>query len=121
MVDAYDVARNAQTHRLSARSSRGPILLAALIAVTIVLHGVPEVYGLQVYDGYSGSSTTATIADQVIPPAPSFAPTTPRPPDASPSAEPSVEPSSEPSDNPGQSPDGSPGTPDARSDASAAS
>jgi LCP family protein required for cell wall assembly len=50
MVDAYQVARMERYHGLG--SSRGtPIALAALVALAIVLHGVPEVYGWQVHTG----------------------------------------------------------------------
>ena len=49
MVDAYDVARRDRTLSYSRRSSGGPVALAALVAVAILLHGSIESYGFAVY------------------------------------------------------------------------
>jgi len=48
MIDAYDVARRDRAVSYS-RPRGAPIALAALIALAIIIHGFPEVYG---YEGY---------------------------------------------------------------------
>src|SRR5664279_2622323 len=53
MIDAYDTAKRDRSLSYSRGASRtGPIALAALVAVTIVLHGFPEMYGIDVYNSY---------------------------------------------------------------------
>ncbi|MEA2677095.1 MAG: polyisoprenyl-teichoic acid--peptidoglycan teichoic acid transferase [Chloroflexota bacterium] len=48
MVDAYSTAK-AERHRgFSRTSSSAPLILAALVAVTMLMHGLPEVIGLDV-------------------------------------------------------------------------
>ncbi|MEP7379175.1 MAG: LCP family protein [Chloroflexota bacterium] len=48
MVDAYSMAKTERYRGFSRPSPIAPIALAALVAVTMVLHGVPEVIGLDV-------------------------------------------------------------------------
>lgn len=48
MVDAYSVAKTERYRGFSRTSSTAPVVLAALVAVTMVLHGVPQVIGLDV-------------------------------------------------------------------------
>ena len=50
MVDAYSLAR-VERYRSFGGSRGAPIALAALVALTMVLHGVPEAYGWQVHTG----------------------------------------------------------------------
>jgi len=83
MVDAYQVARMERYHGFG--SSRGtPIALAALVALAIVLHGVPEVYGWQVHTGIIDLFPPGD-GDQVIP---SFSPRPTLPPTEVPSVTP---------------------------------
>lgn len=76
MVDAYLVAQKTQpqmTRRPGVQT--GPIALAALIAITIVLHGLPGAYGVAYYDfasSFKGDSNTipeASFTHQSLPPA----------------------------------------------------
>lgn len=98
MLDAYDVAR--QDRVVSYGRPRGaPIALAALIAVTIIIHGFPEVYGYDAHNAYVS----------IVPPGgrpgvlPSFAPgSTPNPSYVAPTANPT--PSAIPSPTAGGSP-----------------
>jgi hypothetical protein len=48
MVDAYSVAKTERYRGFSRTSSTAPIVLAGLVALTMVLHGVPEVIGMDV-------------------------------------------------------------------------
>ncbi|MEP7361188.1 MAG: LCP family protein [Chloroflexota bacterium] len=48
MVDAYSLAKTERYRGFGRSSSLAPIALAALVAVTMLLHGVPEVIGLDV-------------------------------------------------------------------------
>ena len=48
MVDAYSLAKTERYRGFSRTSSTAPVVLAALVAATMVLHGVPEVIGLDV-------------------------------------------------------------------------
>ena len=83
MIDAYQVARMERYHGFG--SSRGtPIALAALVALAIVLHGVPEVYGWQVHTGIIDLFPPGD-GDQVIP---SFSPRPTLPPTEVPSVTP---------------------------------
>jgi LCP family protein required for cell wall assembly len=73
MVDAYGVARRGQSPDSSRGPVRGaPVALAGLIALAIVLHGLPGAYGFAYYQFASSYKGTS---DVVIPPA-SFAPQT---------------------------------------------
>jgi LCP family protein required for cell wall assembly len=48
MVDAYSIAKTERYRGFSRTSSTAPIVLAGLVAVTMLMHGVPEVIGLDV-------------------------------------------------------------------------
>jgi LCP family protein required for cell wall assembly len=48
MVDAYSVAKAERYRGFGRTSSTAPVALAALVALTMILHGVPEVVGLDV-------------------------------------------------------------------------
>ncbi len=78
MFDAYGVAQR-ERYRGPGFSGAAPIVLAALVSLTLVLHGLPEVYGVQVHN------TMSSIFDPNRPnPIHSFsvqsiAPTTPGP------------------------------------------
>jgi anionic cell wall polymer biosynthesis LytR-Cps2A-Psr (LCP) family protein/TM2 domain-containing membrane protein YozV len=51
MIDAYDVARHDRTVSYS-RPRGAPIALAILVAITIMIHGFPEVYGYEAHNTY---------------------------------------------------------------------
>src|ERR687898_2209619 len=63
MIDAYDMARNERPLSYSRRSAgAAPIVLAGLIAVAMIIHGLPAVYAADYYnflgkvtDGNGGS------------------------------------------------------------------
>lgn len=94
MLDAYEIARRERIRSFGA--SRGaPIALAALVALTMVLHGVPEVIGIDI-DNSVGEVIGPRPTD-AIPPPPSF--------DVEPSVEPTITPT--PTVAPSPSPDGS--------------
>jgi LCP family protein required for cell wall assembly len=84
MVDAYAVAQRERV-RSFGYPRAAPIALATLVAFAIVLHGLPEVYGLDAHDAFVSIFKPGT-ASNVIPPPPSFASTTPGPATPSPSA-----------------------------------
>jgi anionic cell wall polymer biosynthesis LytR-Cps2A-Psr (LCP) family protein/TM2 domain-containing membrane protein YozV len=48
MVDAYSVAKAERYRGFNRTSATAPVVLAGLVAVTMLLHGVPEVIGLDV-------------------------------------------------------------------------
>ncbi len=52
MIDAYDVARSERAVSYS-RQRGAPIALAILIAVAIMVHGFPEVYGYEAHNAYA--------------------------------------------------------------------
>ena len=71
MIDAYDKAKRDRSLSYSRGASRtGPIALAALVAVTIVLHGFPEMYGIDAHNSYCAifSCSGGNVAQIVIPP-----------------------------------------------------
>lgn len=73
MVDAYGLARRGQSPDSGRDRVRGaPVALAVLVALAIVLHGLPGAYGFAYYQFASSYKGTS---DVVIPPA-SFAPQT---------------------------------------------
>ncbi len=103
MLDAYDVAR--QDRVVSYGKARGaPVALAGLIAIAIMIHGFPEVYGLDAHNAYV-SIFVPGGHQQVLQ---SFAPNTPNPSYVAPTDNPS--PSAAPGSSvPGtSSPSGSP-------------
>jgi anionic cell wall polymer biosynthesis LytR-Cps2A-Psr (LCP) family protein/TM2 domain-containing membrane protein YozV len=71
MIDAYDVARRERTVSYS-RPRGAPVALAALIAVAIMIHGFPEVYGLDAHNTY-----VSIVPATQRPVIPSFAQQTP--------------------------------------------
>ena len=88
MVDAYDTARRDRALSYSRAASRtGPIFLAALVAVTIVLHGFPEVYGINAHNTYCAIVNCGVADNNVIPP---FVAHTPNPSFVEPSAIPTA-------------------------------
>jgi anionic cell wall polymer biosynthesis LytR-Cps2A-Psr (LCP) family protein/TM2 domain-containing membrane protein YozV len=98
MIDAYDVARRERVVSYS-RQGGAPVALAALIAITIMLHGFPEVYGFDAHNTY----ITIVPATQ-RPVVPSFAQQTPNPSVVIPTDPPE-------SAGPGETPGGPSGTP----------
>lgn len=70
MVDAYSTAKTERYRGFGRTSSAAPIALAALVAVTMVLHGVPEVIG---FDANNAANIIGVGHPDVVP---SF---TPRP------------------------------------------
>ena len=72
MIDAYDIARRERAMGYS-RARGAPVVLAILVAVAIVIHGLPAAYGLDYYNFASGFR-----GHDVIPQA-SFAAITPGP------------------------------------------
>lgn len=77
MLDAYAVAQRTRYHGFgSSLSGAAPIMLAALVSLTLILHGVPEVIGIQIHNGLTAVAPGRT---NVIPPPPSFTITTPGP------------------------------------------
>ena len=94
MIDAYDVARTDRT--ISYGRQRGaPLALAGLIAVAIMIHGFPEVYGLDAHNAYVSIFKPGGNGDVLQ----SFAPHTPNPSYVAPTDQPS--PSTGPSTAPG--------------------
>ena len=73
MIDAYDQARRDRIVSYS-RPGGAPIALAALIAITIMLHGFPEVYGFDAHQTY-----VAIVPQTPRPVIPSFVAQTPNP------------------------------------------
>ena len=113
MLDAYSIAQRERSRGFgSSRSGFAPLILAALISLTIVLHGVPGVVG------YQASSTLCNVFRCDNEPAPTILPqTTPRPIPSQPPRTPGPTPSftaepqdtDEPSDEPTGTPSGSAG------------
>ncbi|HEY7024330.1 MAG TPA: DUF6677 family protein [Candidatus Limnocylindrales bacterium] len=107
MIDAYDVARRATSFGYT-KPRGAPIALAALIAIAIMLHGFPEVYGYEAHNSYcaivdcTGDNGHGGVLQ-------SFQPATPNPSYVAPTDTPSA--TTEPSTSPGGSntPTGSPG------------
>jgi anionic cell wall polymer biosynthesis LytR-Cps2A-Psr (LCP) family protein/TM2 domain-containing membrane protein YozV len=95
MVDAYDVARNERPLSYTRSRAGAPVALAGLVALTIVLHGLPEVYGVDAHN------TWVSIFDGGHEVTPSFVPNTPNPSYVAPTATP--QPSGAPSSSPGDS------------------
>ncbi len=99
MLDAYQVVRHERMRTFGA-SRAAPIALAVLVALTMVMHGVPEVIGVDVHNSFSRIFPGGR-GDDVIP---SFNPGTPAPATPTPLVTPSPQPTATPSS-------GSPGTP----------
>lgn len=114
MVDAYAVAKTERQRGFGRVGSAAPIALAALVAMAMILHGVPEVIGLDVN---AALAILAPGRPNVIPsfsPLPTLAPTaqpsvTPTPSTtATPSG--SGEPSAQPTSSGGPGPSATPRT-----------
>ena len=105
MIDAYDVARIDRPLSYS-RKAGAPIALAGLIAVAIMIHGFPEVYGLDAHNAWVSIFKPGGTGSVLQ----SFAPQTPNPSYVAPTETPGS--SANPSSTPGGSsgPTGSPGT-----------
>jgi LCP family protein required for cell wall assembly len=88
MIDAYDMARNERPLSYSRRSAgAAPIVLAGLIAVAMIIHGLPAVYAADYYN-FLGKVTDGNGGSVI----PSFSPGTPRPPTPTPSIDPNASP-----------------------------
>ena len=103
-VDAYDVARRDRVVSYS-RARGAPIALAAIVAVTIVLHGVPEVYGIETHNALAdifvpGGHPEVLQSFHPDTPNPSYVPPTPN---ASDIAQVTAEPTTSSSETPGAS------------------
>jgi anionic cell wall polymer biosynthesis LytR-Cps2A-Psr (LCP) family protein len=108
MLDAYAVAQHERARSFGAAgAAAAPIVLAILISITIVLHGLPEVYAYQ-----AGAAIDKIF--QTPPPGgiiPSFSPITPGPQTPTPAASPTPTPTQTAgsTSTPGTGPSGSPG------------
>jgi LCP family protein required for cell wall assembly len=89
-IDAYDIARRERGFGYTRRRSTGaaPIVLASLVALAIVMHGLPAVYAADYY-AFLVNETDQNGNGGVIP---SFAPLTPRPATPTPSVDPNASP-----------------------------
>jgi len=94
-IDAYDVVRNERTMSYS-RKRGAPIVVAVLVALAIMIHGFPEVYGIAAHDTYVALLPGRNVA-------PSIVPNTPNPSYVAPTANPSDIPTAGPSAVPGAS------------------
>jgi anionic cell wall polymer biosynthesis LytR-Cps2A-Psr (LCP) family protein/TM2 domain-containing membrane protein YozV len=109
MIDAYDVARS-ERHFGYSKPRGAPIALAALVAIAIMIHGFPEVYGIDAHN------TWVSIFGGGHDVVPTFVPNTPNPSYVAPTDAPTPSPdpsatasgSGEPSGPPTGSPTGTP-------------
>jgi LCP family protein required for cell wall assembly len=91
MLDAYAMAKR-ESSTFGRPSSAAPIALAVFVALTMILHGVPQVWGMDANNSFSDIFNNDD--DDVIP---SFQPLPSGTPSPVPSGSPSAEPSSSPS------------------------
>jgi LCP family protein required for cell wall assembly len=98
MINAYELAKQQRYSGFSSSSGAAPIALAILIAVTMIIHGVPEVWGIDINNRF-GQIFNPDDPFEI----PSFQP--------SPAATPSPVPSGLPTDGPTTSPSPSTGSP----------
>lgn len=103
MIDAYDVAQRERSRGYGYRSSGAPLVLALLVSLAIILHGVPEALGIQIHN--SLLSVTPPGGRDAIP---SFTARTPGPATPTPVATPG-QPSATPIASGTHGPSGSPG------------
>jgi LCP family protein required for cell wall assembly len=108
MVDAYSLAKAERYRGFSRTSATAPVILATLVAVTMLLHGVPEVIGMDVDaaltaigQGHTGVTTSFTPRPIQ---SPSITPVASPTPDNTAEPSGSGEPSTPPSGSPGPSP-----------------
>jgi LCP family protein required for cell wall assembly len=107
MVDAYSLAKAERYRGFSRTPATAPVILAALVAVTMLLHGVPEVIGLdvnralEIFTGHPGVVPSFTPRPTL---APSVTPQASSTPDVTPGPSGSGEPTPPPSGSPGPSP-----------------
>lgn len=108
MVDAYSVAKTERYRGFSRTSATAPVVLAALVALTMVLHGVPEVIGMDVNNA---ANILGVGHPDVLPSftprptqAPSITPEASPTPDVTPGPSGSFEPTPVPSGSVGPSP-----------------
>jgi anionic cell wall polymer biosynthesis LytR-Cps2A-Psr (LCP) family protein len=110
MFDAYSVAQG-DRYRRYGTTGIAPIVLAAVVSLTIVLHGLPEVYGIQAHNALTAIFDGGDDGPGTIPsfdPGKTLPPVTPGPQTPTPPATPSPTPTQAPSSGtPG--PSGSPG------------
>jgi anionic cell wall polymer biosynthesis LytR-Cps2A-Psr (LCP) family protein len=108
MLDAYGVAQGerARSFGSTGRASAAPIVLAILVSLTLVLHGLPEVYGYKVHE-----TMTALLDNDAGDSIPSFVTPTnePQTPTPATSPTPTPTPTAGSSGTPGSGPSGSPG------------
>lgn len=97
MIDAYDVARREGQFGYS-RPRGAPIALAGLVALAIMIHGFPEVYGIDAHNTY------AQIFGGGHNVAPSIVPNTPNPSYVAPTGSPAPSASPDGSSTPSASP-----------------
>ena len=109
MLDAYGVAQGerARSFGNTGSATAAPIILAILVSITIVLHGLPEVYGYQADIALRGIFHTPPPGGII----PSFVPITAGPQTPTPATTPTPTPTqpSGSSGTPGTGPSGSPG------------
>jgi len=99
MINAYDMARQERSRSFGRSGGAAPIILAGLIALAMIIHGVPQVWGIQINNSFS------SIFDDDKPIVlPSFNAPPSRSPTPLPSASPSGQPTTTPSPGAG-SPD----------------
>ena len=118
MLDAYGVAQRERSRSVGFSTSTGtaPIVLAALVSLTLVIHGIPEVYGIQVHNTMSAifdpnqPNPIRSFSVQSLPPS-SQTPTPPTTPTPSPSATPGPSGTPAPSGSPGRPTQAPPRTP----------
>ncbi|MEO6350595.1 MAG: LCP family protein, partial [Candidatus Limnocylindrales bacterium] len=110
MFDAYSIAHR-DRYRDYGTTGLAPIILAAVVSLTIVLHGIPEVFGIQVHNTLTAIFDDGDDNGPAIPsfnPTRTLAPVTPRPQTPTPAATPTVTPTQSPSSGT-LGPSGSPG------------
>jgi anionic cell wall polymer biosynthesis LytR-Cps2A-Psr (LCP) family protein/TM2 domain-containing membrane protein YozV len=104
MLDAYGVAQKERGHSFG-YSAGAPIVLAALISLTFILHGLPEVYGYKVHEAM-GAIFKPQPSGGIIP---SFVPITPGPATPTPATTPTPTPTQTSGSSGNPTPSGSPG------------
>ncbi len=108
MINAYDMAKQERASSFGRSGGAAPIILAGLIALAMIIHGVPEVWGIDINNRFGQLFPDGNPGDVI----PSFNPGPTRSPTPLPSVSPSSGPTTSPTTGTG-SPDptgsGSPG------------